>query len=152
MNISNIHQFAQQFVAALHYVNTHHDFALLSPTDRLVANKNGSTVAGDEESNAGLFPCPRSSADITSVDPKPEGVFLAGLRELARDLITQEQKIELLISNLPGLKNSEKDQEERIRVLEKQIKEEEEKRKASVKKKELILTKVENVIRSVKRP
>lgn len=79
-------------------------------------------------------------------------MFEAGQRELAQDLIIREQQIEYLISKLPGLDHSEEDQEERIVELEKELKAAEEKRKVAVKEKEVILAKLDEVIRSIKRP
>ncbi|KAF8859110.1 CSE2-domain-containing protein [Acephala macrosclerotiorum] len=132
-----VDQLAQQFVASLYYVHKHHDYALLSPTDRLVtANKNGGNAAQLDE----------------DVDPKPADVFKAGQRELAQDLILKEQEIEYLISRLPGLENSEKDQEQSIKQLEEDLKAAEVERIAAVKEKEEVLAKLESVIRSVKRP
>jgi len=89
---------------------------------------------------------------ILPVDPYPADVFKAGQRELAQDLILKEQQIESLISLLPGLDNSEKDQEEMIRQLEEELKIAEEEQKAALKEKEAVLARLENVIRSVKRP
>jgi mediator of RNA polymerase II transcription subunit 21 len=86
------------------------------------------------------------------VEPLPPDVFEAGQRELAQDLIIREQQIEYLISKLPGLDHSEEDQEERIVELEKELKAAEEKRKVAVKEKEVILAKLDKVIRSIKRP
>jgi mediator of RNA polymerase II transcription subunit 21 len=86
------------------------------------------------------------------VEPLPPDVFEAGQRELAQDLIIREQQIEYLISKLPGLDHSEEDQEERIVELEKELKAAEEKRKVAVKEKEVILAKLDEVIRSIKRP
>jgi mediator of RNA polymerase II transcription subunit 21 len=90
--------------------------------------------------------------DIVAVDPYPADVFKAGQRELAQDLILKEQQIEYLISVLPGLENSEKDQEQTIRQLEEELKVAEEERKAAVKEKEAVLARLDNVLRSVKRP
>ncbi len=70
---------------------------------------------------------------VAPVDPKPVDVFNAGQRELARDMILKEQQIEVLISQLPGLENSEKDQEQMIRPLEEELKAAEEARKEAVK-------------------
>jgi mediator of RNA polymerase II transcription subunit 21 len=87
-----------------------------------------------------------------AVDPYPPDVFKAGQRELAQDLILTEQKIEYLISTLPGLDHSEQDQERRILELEEELKAAEEKRKVAVKEKDVILAKLEQVIRNIKRP
>lgn len=79
-------------------------------------------------------------------------MFAAGQKELAQDLIVKEQQIEALISMLPGLENSEKDQEDTIRQLEEELKAAEARRKEAVKEKEMVLARLDRVITSVKRP
>ena len=79
-------------------------------------------------------------------------VFKAGQKELAQDLILKEQQIEALISVLPGLENSEKDQEDTILHLEEELKAAEEQHNAAAKEKDMVRSKLEGVIRSVKRP
>ncbi len=64
----------------------------------------------------------------------------------------REQQIELLISLLPGLENSEENQTERIKGLEEELKGEEEKRRVAVREKEVLLEKLDEVIRSIRRP
>jgi mediator of RNA polymerase II transcription subunit 21 len=64
----------------------------------------------------------------------------------------KEQQIEYLISVLPGLENSEKDQEGMIQQLEVELKEAEVRRREALKEKEAVLARLEGVIRSVKRP
>lgn len=53
---------------------------------------------------------------------------------------------------LPGLENSEKDQEGMIQQLEVELKEAEVRRREALKEKEAVLARLEGVIRSVKRP
>ena len=67
-------------------------------------------------------------------------------------MVYKETEIEYLISSLPGIDNSEKDQEEMIRKLEVELKVAEEERKAAVKEKEAVLARLDNVLRSIKRP
>ena len=74
------------------------------------------------------------------------------LVELAQDLITKEQQIEALIHSLPGLNNSERNQEQRIRELQKQLEEVEVKRKEAVLEKDRAQEKLDAAIMSVKRP
>jgi len=132
-----VDQLANQFVASLYYVNRHHDLQTLSPSD---------VVQPEKKLEAEIDPRERE------VDPHPADVFKAGQKELAQDLILKEQQIEYLISVLPGLDNSEKDQEQTIRQLEKELKVAETKRKEALKEKEAILARLENVIRIVRRP
>lgn len=96
--------------------------------------------------------CQNIRVIILPVTPYPAEVFKDGQRELAQDLILKEQQIEFLISSLPGLGNSEKDQEQVIKQLEEELKVAEEERKQAVKEKEVVLARLEEVIRSVKRP
>ncbi|KAK0336031.1 RNA polymerase II mediator complex subunit [Friedmanniomyces endolithicus] len=58
-----------------------------------------------------------------SPPPERPDAFNAALHELARDLVLQEQQIELLINSLPGLGNSEVSQELRMRELEAELRE-----------------------------
>lgn len=58
----------------------------------------------------------------------------------------------MLITKLPGVDNSERDQEQMIRQLEEELKISEEERKEAVREKEVVLVRLENVIRNIKRP
>lgn len=53
----------------------------------------------------------------TSHVPDHPDVFQSTMRELARGLVLQEQKAEILINNLPGLGDSEQNQIARMREL-----------------------------------
>jgi mediator of RNA polymerase II transcription subunit 21 len=86
------------------------------------------------------------------VDSLPADEFRAGMSELSRDLITKEQQIEYLISMLPGLQNSEQDQERYIKELEDDLKAAETQRQEALKERDQILAELDNVIRSVRRP
>ncbi|CAL3965410.1 hypothetical protein PZA11_001838 [Diplocarpon coronariae] len=133
-----VDQLANQFVASLFYVHKHHDYQKLSPTDHIRQDpKNNEDGAAPKEQD---------------VIPFPADVFKAGQRELAQDLILKEQQIEYLISSLPGLANSEKDQEEIIRQLEEELRTAEVERKEAIKDKDDVLNRLEGIIRSVKRP
>ena len=89
---------------------------------------------------------------VFQVDPLPAEDFQAGLSELSRDLITKEQQIEYLISMLPGLQNSEEDQEKSIRELEEDLKAAEAQRQEALKEKDEILAELDRVIQSIRRP
>ncbi|KZF23423.1 CSE2-domain-containing protein [Xylona heveae TC161] len=117
-------QLATQFYASIRYISTHHDFSPVGEQEKL------------------------SSTDVT---PDPPQTFLAAQRELARDLIVKEQQIEYLISVLPGIGTSEKEQEERLKALERELREAEEERQAAVQEKEKLLERLDEVIRSIRR-
>ncbi|KAI0899987.1 CSE2-domain-containing protein [Annulohypoxylon nitens] len=126
-----VDQLAQQFVASIHYINQHHNLELLGPGDQI------RDVKPEEQEE---------------VEPHSEEVFKASQIELAQDLITKEQQIELLISILPGLDNSEQDQERNIKELEEELKVAEAQRQEAIKEKEDTMAKLDAVIRSIRRP
>ncbi|KAF5580178.1 mediator-RNA polymerase II transcription subunit 21 [Fusarium pseudocircinatum] len=86
------------------------------------------------------------------IDSLPPDEFRAGMVELSQDLIVKEQQIEVLISSLPGLDNSEMDQERYIKELEEDLKIAEAQRLESIKEKDQILSELDSVIRSIRRP
>ena len=86
------------------------------------------------------------------VDPYPADVFKAGLLELAQDLVTKEQQIEYLVSMLPGLENSEKDQENKIKQLEEEMKIAHRESEEVAKDIQAVGVRLDSVIRGVKRP
>lgn len=74
------------------------------------------------------------------------------MTELSRDIIVKEQQIEYLISMLPGLENSEKDQERVIGELEDDLKAAEIQRQEALKERDQILAELDRVIQSIRRP
>jgi hypothetical protein len=92
-----------------------------------------------------------TSACVT-VESLPPDEFQAGQLELARDLIVKEQQIEYLISSLPGLDNSERDQEQSVKDLEEELKVAETQRLEAVKEKDEVLAKLDQTFRRIRRP
>ena len=146
-------QLVTQMIASLFYINRHHDLQTLGPKDVVRQDKK---VEGEPEREKEGLRVPShpliESAKVTAVEPHAADVFKAGQKELAQDLIIKEQQIEYLISMLPGLENSEKDQEEMIQQLEVELKKAEVRRKEALEEKKAVLARLESVIRSVKRP
>lgn len=64
----------------------------------------------------------------------------------------KEREIELLIMALPGLDNTEKDQERYIKDLEEDLKAAEAQRQEALKEKDQILSQLDALIRSIRRP
>lgn len=64
----------------------------------------------------------------------------------------KEQQIEVLISLLPGLNKSEQDQEQCVKDLEEDLKVAEMQRQEALKERDQILSQLDAVIRSVRRP
>ena len=116
--------------ASVYFTLAHHDLSEVNATDRI------REIQPTEK----------------YLDPYPKADFENGKRELAKDLVMREQQIELLISTLPGLDQTPEQQENRIKELEEELKVEEEKRKEAVNDKELLLAKLEEAIRSIRRP
>ncbi|KAL1883821.1 hypothetical protein VTK73DRAFT_8357 [Phialemonium thermophilum] len=125
-----VDQLAQQFVASFYYVERHHDLEKVAPKDEVREIKQ----------------------EQQEVETLPSDVFQAGQLELARDLIIKEQQIEYLISSLPGLENSERDQEQCIKDLEEELKVAEAQRLDAVKEKDEVLAKLDQVLRLIRRP
>ena len=63
------------------------------------------------------------SERASSPPPETPDSFNGAMHELARDLMLKEQQIEILINSLPGIGNSEADQEKRMRELETELRE-----------------------------
>ncbi|RYC66025.1 hypothetical protein CHU98_g195 [Xylaria longipes] len=140
-----VDQLATQFIASINYINQHHSLETLGPRDQIVVIPK--QEADQQEDTQYADP-----TWLKTVDPHPQDVFRAALVELAQDLITKEQQIELLISILPGLDNSEQDQERNIRELEEELKVAEAQRQEAIKEREETLAKINAVIRSIRRP
>lgn len=91
---------------------------------------------------------PEQPKEVETVEPEK---FKAAQLELARDLVTTEQQIEYLISSLPGLDNSERDQIQMIRDLEEEIAAAEQQRLEAVKEKDEVLKKLDSLINVIRR-
>ncbi|KAK8105923.1 uncharacterized protein PG998_003606 [Apiospora kogelbergensis] len=126
-----VDELAQQFVACIHYVHRHHNLETLGPNDEI------RVLPKDAEQE---------------VDSHPAETFKAAQVELAQDLITKEQQIEYLISILPGLDNSERDQERNIKELEDELKLAEAQHQEAIQEKKDIMSNLDEVIRSIRRP
>jgi hypothetical protein len=76
----------------------------------------------------------------THVPDEPD-VFESTMREMARSLILQEQKAEILINSLPGIGHSEEKQKARMAALMEELKQVEgERAKAEVERERMIET------------
>jgi len=140
---------AQQFVAGLFFVGKRHALEKLNPKDTIRELKKDGEPEEIVRGPGGL----RVDIDLAQVvDPLPAEEFNAGLVELSQDLVVKEQQIEYLISALPGLDNSMEDQERYIKELEEELRIAEEQRLEAVREKDEVLAKLDQAIRSVRRP
>lgn len=123
---------ARQFVASIHFLHRHHNRELLGPNDKIQDVK--------------------PEQDAREIEPLPDDEFKAGQLELARDLITKMQQIELIISTLPGLENNVQDQERQIRELEEDLKVAETQRQEAIREMEVVQERLDQVVRGTRRP
>ncbi|KAK3940633.1 mediator of RNA polymerase II transcription subunit 21 [Diplogelasinospora grovesii] len=125
-----VDQLADQFIATFYYVERHHELETFGPNDKIPDLK------------------PDQPKEVDSFAPE---VFQAGQLELARDLITKEQEIEYLISSLPGLDNSERDQENSIKELEEELKVAEAQRLEAVREMDEVLQRLDQLMKNIRR-
>lgn len=81
--------------------------------------------------------------------PDSPTTFASNQVQLVRDLILKEQQIEYLIKALPGIGTSEKEQEERIKSLEKELRQMLVERKEKRKEMRAVVKRLENVMMAV---
>ncbi|KAJ5221015.1 Mediator of RNA polymerase II transcription subunit 21 [Penicillium citrinum] len=149
-------QLATQFYATLGYLSTYHDnspaipppnsqhlqkqVVQVQPRHHLLHNPNNLEPPQEPQ---------KFKIQINLQNQIPPRTFASRQRELARDLIIKEQQIEYLISVLPGIGTSEAEQEAKIRELEVQLREVEEKREAKALELKKLRGKLENVLGAV---
>ncbi|KAK4130744.1 CSE2-domain-containing protein [Trichocladium antarcticum] len=124
-------QLCTMFVAAFYYIERHHDLKSFGPNDKIPDLK------ADQPK------------EVETLDPE---TFHAGQLELARDLITKEQQIEYLVSTLPGLDNSERDQLQTILDLEEEIVAAEAQRMEAVRERDEVLRRLDGILGVGRRP
>ncbi|KAJ5387524.1 Mediator complex subunit Med21 [Penicillium cosmopolitanum] len=167
-------QLATQFYATLGYLSTYHDNSPAIPPpnvpsaapalSKMTKNTTSPPIPASVAASAGGSggpatsppPPPPQQPGATEIQdpnqpPEPDSphIFASRQRELARDLIIKEQQIEYLISVLPGIGTSEAEQEAKIRELEVQLRDVEEKREAKALELKKLRGKLENVLGAV---
>lgn len=146
-------QLVMQMFAALNYIQTQHPPGDIpgqpnqrSQAENDVARKDSTdpsrTVSVIVNGNSG-----QSSVNTeTTTAATSQETFRAALRELAQDLVMQEQKTEILINSLPGLGTSERDQRRRMQELEHELEEVEAERLLAEKDKTDMLRSLDRLI------
>ncbi|KAK4100853.1 CSE2-domain-containing protein [Parathielavia hyrcaniae] len=119
------------FIAGLYYVERHHDLEQFTPADKIPDLK------ADQPK------------EVDTLDPQ---TFKDGQVEIARDLIYQAQRIEYLVSELPGLQNSERDQLRTIQGLEEEIAGLEAQRQEAVRERGDVFAQLDALVGSLQRP
>lgn len=86
---------------------------------------------------------------VRPLRPDSPTTFASNQVQLVRDLVVKEQQIEYLIKALPGIGTSEKEQEERVQSLERELRQMQEQRKEKRIEMRAIVRRLENVIMGV---
>ena len=104
------------------------------------ARTNGVATQHDQQ-DQGKLPPP----------PAPAGEFDSSVRESARKILLQQQQIEAIFERLPGIAKTEAEQEARMRQLEVQLREGEQKRAKAEDERERMVDLLGNMIVGAKR-
>lgn len=144
--------------ASLNYIYTRHPYGEIqgqpsqAPQSVSQGNTaNGVTPAANGDASNAVAPAQNGTRDAGSPAPDPPDTFNAAMHELAQDLVLKEQQIELIIRSLPGIGNSEAEQEKRMRELEAELREVEEERARKETEKDAMVDLLGQVIGNVKR-
>ncbi|KAK5112356.1 hypothetical protein LTR62_004319 [Meristemomyces frigidus] len=154
--------------ATINYIKTRHPYADIpgqpsqapEPVALPVINGTTSQPTSNGHSSQPNGPARGTEAAPTNDEqatrtgsPRPEqpSTFNAALHELARDLVLQEQQIEILINSLPGLGSSEESQTRRMRELEAELRVVEEERLQAEKKREAMIKRLGDVLTRTQR-
>lgn len=132
-------QLATQYYASVCYNLTRHSLVAPIQTSDPYSRPVDQEIK-DEDAGEGV---------IRPLRPDSPSTFTVNQVQLVRDLIIKEQQIEHLIKVLPGIGTSEQEQEERIRSLEKDLREMHKQRKQKRKEMRATVKKLEHVIMGV---
>lgn len=146
-SLTDLDQLATQMYASLNYIQTRHSYAQIEgqpdqnphPSTATIQNGASQPTTNNTQSTSGGAGDDQPSDDSSGPIPDPPEVFQDALKELAHDLVLKQQQIEVLINHLPGIGTSERDQNQRIRALEKELREVEEERQRAVEEKARLL-------------
>jgi mediator of RNA polymerase II transcription subunit 21 len=132
--------------ASITYIDTRHPASS-------IPNQVDQHAAANQPSNIQQAPPPPPPpSDLDNRHhPEEPGKFHETLRELAQDLVIKQAQIEALIDSLPGLGNSQEDQEKRIEELEGELREVEKMREEARREREELLGRVETKILGARR-
>jgi mediator of RNA polymerase II transcription subunit 21 len=146
--------------ASLNYIQLKHPYAVIEgqPSQAPESSETrDSTNAGDSTTAAagvqvnGSANAQGGPSDPNTPSPETSEVFQNALREIAQDLVIKEQQIEHLINSLPGLGNSESDQERRMRELEVELRNVQAVRESKEAEREELIDMLGKIITKVKR-
>lgn len=139
------HQLATQIYSTTCYLSQRHPLLPPEPVP------GDSYTQPPPPSSNPLTPGPEDTAPSNprQLHPDPPSAFAASQRELAQDLILKGAQIEYLASILPGLGKREEEQEERIRVLEGELRSVENQRREKRREMRALVSRLEDVVMGV---
>jgi mediator of RNA polymerase II transcription subunit 21 len=146
--------------ASLNYIQLKHPYATIEgqPSQAPEPSEPRSSANVAEPKNAtpgipanGDLNAQNGQSDPSTPLPDSAEVFQNALREIAQDLVVKEQQVEHLINSLPGLGNSESDQEKRMRELELELRSVEVLRERKEAEREELIDMLGKIITKVKR-
>jgi mediator of RNA polymerase II transcription subunit 21 len=146
--------------ASLNYIQLKHPYATIEgqPSQAPESSEPRNSANAAEPKNAtpgiqanGDLNAQNGPSDPNTPLPESPDVFQNALREIAQDLVVKEQQVEHLINSLPGLGNSESDQEERMRELELELRNVEVLRERKEAEREELIDMLGKIITKVKR-
>lgn len=152
-----VSQLNTQMFASLNYVHTRHPYGNIpgqpsqAPQSAGVQENGAPAANGDSQQQQQQGDGPTGSHEAGTPTPETQDAFTAALRELAQDLVLQEQQIEIIVNQLPGIGSSEADQERRMRELEAEMRVVEEQRAKKEVEREQMVDLLGEVIGRVKR-
>lgn len=136
--------------ASLNYVQTRHLYGDI-PGQPSQAPQNAGQEQGAANGDPQQGEAPSGGHERGTPSPETQEAFNAALRELAQDLVLQQQQIEIIVNQLPGIGSSEPDQQRRMRELEVEMREVEEQRAKKEVEREKMVDLLGEVIGRVKR-
>jgi mediator of RNA polymerase II transcription subunit 21 len=140
--------------ASLNYVHTRHPYGDIPdqpPQAPLSESREVGRAATNGDGGQAVQQQAEGETGPSTPSPETQNTFNAALRELAQDLILKEQQIEYIINSLPGIGNSEADQERKMRELEVELRQVEEERAKKESERENMVDLLGEVIGKVKR-
>jgi len=148
-----------QMYASLMYIQTRHPYGDIpgqpSQAPASASNSAAAALTNGDASQQQSHPTRNTTEQRTEPPstPPPEqpDVFNSALRELAQDLVLKEQQMEIIINSLPGLGNSEADQENLMRRYEIELRDAEAERSQAEEERERMVGVLGEVINKVRR-